>query len=382
MGNTKNIFFRAARLILLLVYTAYSLYLSFDGAGVSYLALLLGALYISVMCIREFAPSRLHFLFPLTGAVILIPLFVISGKAYIPLAFFTLLELLSCFTLSIRWYITVIPVAIIPCPMPVFEKLLLFLVTTLLYLQNNYVVEPYRSQMFRDTLKEQGLKRDIALKESETQAELRRNMLLAENRILEERASLSQTLHDKLGHNINGSIYQLEAAKLLMESDPGKSRSIIQAVIDQLRTGMDEIRAILRKERPEKKRLAMVQLTNLCEDCNDKGVEAELTTEGDVSLITDKQWEIILDNAYEAVSNSMKYSKCRHINIKIIVMNKMVRCSISDDGVGCSTITDGMGISGMRQRMRSAGGLLDFETGANAGFTVNMLIPMQGETNG
>ncbi len=379
MGNTKNIFFRASRIILLLVYTAYSLFLSYDGAGVSYLSLLLCAVYICVLCIREFAPSKYHFLFPLAGMLVLVPLFVIGGRAFVPLTFFTALELLSCFTLSIRWYLTVIPIALVPCPMGLFEKLLLFLVTTLLYLQNNFVVEPYRSQMYEDTLKEQDLKRDIALKETETKAELQRNMLLAENRILEERASLSQTLHDKLGHNINGSIYQLEASKLLMESDPERSRNMIQAVIDQLRTGMDEIRAILRKERPEKKRLAMVQLTNLCEDCNDKGVEAELNTDGDISLITDKQWEIILDNAYEAVSNSMKYSKCKHINIKIVVMNKMVRCSISDDGVGCVSITDGMGISGMRQRMRSAGGILDFETGANAGFTVNMLIPMQEE---
>ena len=379
MGNTKNIFFRAVRIILLLVYTAYSLSLSVNAAGVSYVSLLLCAVYISVMCLKEFAPDRLKYLCPVAGALLLVPLFILSGKAFVPLAFFTLLELLSCFTLSMRWYLTLIPVALIPCPAPVFERLLLFLVTTLLYLQNNYVVEPYRNQMFEDTLKEQGLKRDIALKESETKAELQRNMLVAENRILEERASLSQTLHDKLGHNINGSIYQLEASKLLLESDPERSRNMIQAVIDQLRTGMDEIRAILRKERPEKKRLAMVQLTNLCEDCNDKGVEAELTTEGDVSLITDKQWEIILDNAYEAVSNSMKYSKCKHINIKIVVMNKMVRCSISDDGVGCVSITDGMGIAGMRQRMRSAGGVLDFETGANAGFTVNMLIPMQEE---
>ena len=379
MGSTKNIFFRAVRIILLLVYTTYSLYLSFNGAGVSYVSLLLGAFYISAMCLKEFAPEKLKLLCPLLGALLLVPLIIMGGRAFIPLAFFTLLELLSCFTLSIRWYLTLIPLALIPCPVPVFEKLILFLVTALLYLQNNYVVEPYRNQMFRDTLKEQDLKRDIALKESETKAELQRNMLLAENRILEERASLSQTLHDKLGHNINGSIYQLEASKLVMENDPEKAKSMIQAVIDQLRTGMDEIRAILRKERPEKKSLAMVQLTNLCEDCNDKGVEADLTTEGDMSLITDRQWEIILDNAYEAVSNSMKYSKCKHINIKIIVMNKMVRCSISDDGIGCVTVTDGMGIAGMRQRMRLAGGILDFETGANAGFTVNMLIPMQEE---
>ena len=373
MGNkTRSIFFRAARIILLLAYTSYSLFSSFTEAGVSYLTLLLSAVYISVLASKDIVSGKLKICVPFAGAVILIPLLITGGNAFIPLLFFTALEILSCFNIDMRWYLILIPAALIPCPAEVFVKVMLFAATALLYLQNNYIVEPYRAQMFEDTLKEQDLKRDIERKETESR-------LLAENRILEEKAALSQTLHDKLGHNINGSIYQLEAAKLLMQQDPDKSQSMIQAVIDQLRSGMDEIRVILRKERPEKKRLAMVQLYNLCEDCNNKGVTAELQTEGDMSLITDKQWEIILDNAYEAVSNSMKYSKCRSITIKIVVMNKMVRCSISDDGAGCVTITDGMGISGMRQRMRSVGGILDFETGANAGFTVNMLIPMEGD---
>lgn len=369
--NLRSVFFRAARIVLLLSYTAYSLFLYFAEAGVPYPALLFSAVYISALALKDSFRGKFVFLLPVAGAVILIPLFLIGGNAFVPLLFFTCLEILSCFKIDTRWYLLLLPVALIPCPSEVFVKILLYAVTALLYLQNNYVVEPYREQMYEDTLKEQGLKRDIERKEVESR-------LLAENRILEERAALSQTLHDKLGHNINGSIYQLEAAKLLLNQDPDKSQNMIQAVIDQLRTGMDEIRAILRKERPEKKRLAMVQLYNLCEDCSSKGVKAELQTEGDISLITDRQWEVILDNAFEAVSNSMKYSRCNRIDIKIVAMNKMVRCSISDDGVGCTAITDGMGIAGMRQRMRTAGGVLDFETGANAGFTVNMLIPMGG----
>ena len=91
-------------------------------------------------------------------------------------------------------------------------------------------------------------------------------------------------------------------------------------------------------------------------------------------------WEVILDNAFEAVTNSMKYSKCKRIDISIVVMNKMVRCSIADDGVGCDKIEDGMGISGMRKRIREAGGTIDFESkndsGMQKGFKVNMLLPL------
>ena len=55
-------------------------------------------------------------------------------------------------------------------------------------------------------------------------------------------------------------------------------------------------------------------------------------------------------------------------------MNKMVRCSISDNGVGCKEIADGMGLAGMRRRMRDINGILDFES--EVGFIINMLLPL------
>ncbi|MBQ3906185.1 MAG: hypothetical protein II743_05385, partial [Lachnospiraceae bacterium] len=115
------------------------------------------------------------------------------------------------------------------------------------------------------------------------------------------------------------------------------------------------------------------QLYKLCEDCNEKGVKAELETEGDISLVPEKAWEVLLDNAFEAVTNAMKYAKCKQIGIKIVVLNQMIRCTITDDGKGCSEIKEGMGIAGMRRRVREAGGTIGFET--QAGFTVNMLLP-------
>ncbi len=81
-----------------------------------------------------------------------------------------------------------------------------------------------------------------------------------------------------------------------------------------------------------------------------------------------------MDNAFEAVSNSMKYAKCTKITIRIMVLNQMVRCNISDNGIGCKDIVDGMGLSGMRHRMREINGVLSFES--EAGFSINMLMPL------
>ena len=379
----KTNYFIVARLALMLILSVSSFIamiggddkISLEMTGVSLEMLLLISVYIGLMSVKELFSLKIKRVFLLIALIVFLYIYKVGGGGYIFLGFFTAYEILLVFPgISYFWYMLPIVFALVPGPVGFSTKFLVVVLLALVYIQHEFIVKSYQQRMMEDIKMEQGLKRDMRDREHAAKAELRRSMLQAENQILEERSSLSQTLHDKLGHNINGSIYQLEGVKVLMDKDPEKSRGMIQAVIDQLRTGMDEIRAILRKERPKKKELAMVQLYNLCEDSNNKGVETELNVEGDTGLIPDDIWEIILDNTYEAVSNSMKYARCKHINIDIKVMNRMVRCIVSDDGIGCKSIEDGMGISGMRQRIRTINGTVSFES--EAGFTVNMLIPL------
>ena len=376
----KDNYFVFARLAILLALVAYSIMSHMEMSsgkttGVSIRVLLLVSLFIGFMAAKELfsVPVRRY----LTAAGMLVWTLLISmeGKAFWVLGFFCGFEFLSLFPkLDYKWYFALLIGVFVETPATLPLRLVIILMLAILYVQHNYVVVDYRRRMKEDVLTEQSLKKDMREREVATRAELARSALLAENQILEERAKLSQTLHDKLGHNINGSVYQLEAVKVLMEKDPERAKEMVQAVIDQLRTGMDEIRAILRKERPEKKDLALLQLYKLCEDCNNKGVETEFEKEGDITQIPDDLWEVILDNAYEAVSNAMKYARCTRIDIRIVIMNRMVRCSIRDNGIGCKEVKDGMGISGMRQRVRAVGGTIDLET--EAGFTVNMLLPL------
>ena len=376
----KDNYFVFARLAILLALVAYSIMghmemSSGKTTGVSIRVLLLVSLFIGFMAVKELFSVPVRRYLTAAGMLTWALLISLEGKAFWVLGFFCGFEFLSLFPkLDYKWYFALLIGVFVETPATLPLRLVIILMLAILYVQHNYVVVDYRRRMKEDVLTEQSLKKDMREREVATRAELARSALLAENQILEERAKLSQTLHDKLGHNINGSVYQLEAVKVLMEKDPERAKEMVQAVIDQLRTGMDEIRAILRKERPEKKDLALLQLYKLCEDCNNKGVETEFEKEGDITQIPDDLWEVILDNAYEAVSNAMKYARCTRIDIRIVIMNRMVRCSIRDNGIGCKEVKDGMGISGMRQRVRAVGGTIDLET--EAGFTVNMLLPL------
>ncbi|MBP8968643.1 MAG: hypothetical protein KBG42_05095 [Lachnospiraceae bacterium] len=373
--NIRDKNFLLIKLTLLIVFSVYGIMNAVNETGVSVKILLLVSLYIGCLAAKEFMKGSGKMACLALSCIIALLLIYMGGRYFVPFGFLSAYELLSLFPdIDYKFYFVPLIGTLIDTPIGFLTLFVIVFMMATLYIQQNYVIKELIKRTRSDLETEQNLKKEMQYQEYSAKAELNKSMLNAQNKILEDRAELSQTLHDRLGHNINGSIYQLEGVKVLMDKDPDKAVAMVQAVIDQLRTGMDEIRAILRKERPEKRKIAMLHLYELCEDCNNKGVEANLTTEGDTSQVPDNLWEVILDNAYEAVSNSMKYAKCKHINIVIVVMNKMVRCSIEDDGIGCAKIEDGMGISGMRQRARSVNGMISFET--EAGFKVMMLLPI------
>ena len=366
-------YFLAVRMGVLLILEIYIVLSQSVLTGASYKVLLLLALFVGTIAGKELAKGKGKLIFLGFSMMLLIIMVRLLGEEFLLLGIFLCYELISFIKLGIFWYLLPILLTFMSS-IGIYEQCIIIVLLGIIYIQHDFIVASYRKQTQENTILEQSLKRNMYQKEHELQEEIRKNLLVAENQLLEERAQLSQTLHDKLGHNINGSVYQLEAVKVLMEKEPERSRTMIQAVIDQLRSGMDEIRAILRKERPKKHQLAKLQLEKLCKEYCQKGVDAELITEGELSQVPEKYLEIILDNAYEAVSNSIKYAKCTKIEIKIHVMNQMVRCTIWDNGVGCKEIEDGMGISGMRRRIREINGILDFET--EFGFTINMLLPL------
>lgn len=367
-------YFVLLRIVLLLILEIYIILSQSVLTGASVKALLILALFIGVIAGKELVERRLQGVFlGVAGILLLIILFTL-GTSFTLLGVFLCYEVLTYLRPCMFWYFIPLGFAFVSGETDSSVQFIIAVLIGLIYCQHDFVVEAYRKQTKEDTIVEQTLKHRINIREYEMQEEVKKSLLMAENQMLEERAELSQTLHDKLGHNINGSVYQLEAVKLLMEKEPEVSKKMIQTVINQLRSGMDEIRVILIKERPKKYKLAILQLEKLCEDCREKGVEAELITEGELRAIPEKYLEVILDNAYEAVSNSLKYAKCSKIKISVYVLNKMIRCSIWDNGVGCKELIDGMGISGMRKRIREINGILDFET--EAGFTINMLLPL------
>lgn len=373
--HVRDNYFLPLKLIMVLIMECNIILDSGSLSGAAGLVLLFSAFFFVGITGVELAKDKRKHWFLAVEVLSVVFLFLFAGKEFAVLFAIFLLDFASVRQLKVGWYFLSGIVIFLTEYARSGNVMLLLLLLVIIYIQHSVVIRSYKEQMKDDEQTEQTLKRNLLLRESMYKEEIGRSLLSAENNMLEEKTRLAQMLHDKLGHSINGSVYQLEACKVLLDRDTEVCKAMVQAVIDNLRGSMDEIREILRRERPDKQKLTMLQLHSMCADCEKVGIEANLSVQGEMSEIPDNFLEILLDNACEAISNALKYSKCTKIDIQIVVMNRMLRCTISDNGVGCENVVDGMGLSGMRKRMRSVNGILDFKT--DMGFTINMLLPLE-----
>lgn len=193
---------------------------------------------------------------------------------------------------------------------------------------------------------------------------------------IEERNSLAQKIHDKVGHTLAGSIIQLEAAGLIMGKDRDKAENMICNVTENLKEGMESIRSTLRTIKPAPEQLGFNRLKLMLEEYSrDNPIKTSLFFNGKLNIITHMQWKIIMDNIKEALTNALKYSAATRLDVKLDVMNKLIKAEVRDNGKGELSIKKGMGLSGMEERTENAGGKLILD-GSN-GFSVITLLPAE-----
>lgn len=195
---------------------------------------------------------------------------------------------------------------------------------------------------------------------------------------MEERNSLAQNIHDKVGHAIAGSLIQLEAASVIIGSDRSKAEEIIRNVINVLKDGMESIRSTLRNIKPASEQLGINRLKVLLNEFSmNSSIRASLSYSGMLSVISHLQWKIITDNVKEALTNTLKYSSASILKVDLEVLNKLVRVEIKDNGAGAFSIKKGLGLRGIEERIETAGGKVIID--GSKGFSIIMLLPVSHE---
>ncbi len=191
---------------------------------------------------------------------------------------------------------------------------------------------------------------------------------------IRERNRIAHEIHDNIGHSIAGVIFQLEAAIRYLRRDIDKSENILNLCSKKLAEALELTRNTVYNIKVTKK-TGIDHIEELIQDFNFCSINFKHS--GDFIRVSASTMKLLEANIMEALTNASKYSQAAHIEIKVDINRKNIRLYYKDDGIGCKNIKEGLGLSGMRNRVKDAGGIISID--GQCGFLIVCNLPIRNE---
>ena len=200
----------------------------------------------------------------------------------------------------------------------------------------------------------------------------------------EERNRISRDLHDALGHRLVTSIVLIEnLPQLLCENRTQRAISAVDDVAEQLRAGLEELRATvhaLRATRIPDESLPhrLLRLTDEFEARHNVGVWMQLPDALPPSLSAD-QGTAIYRVVQETLTNASKHAHARNIYLTLKHAANQLILTVRNDGRDFAPDNVGAtyGLQGMRERAALLGGTLTVKRPDEGGALVTLTIPLE-----
>ena len=80
----------------------------------------------------------------------------------------------------------------------------------------------------------------------------------------------------------------------------------------------------------------------------------------------------------ESLQNCIKHSKCENVAINLLIINDVLKVTVSDDGKGFKTNTGkkGIGMRNISSRINKLNGEWNIESSLDKGTTVTLVVPL------
>ena len=201
----------------------------------------------------------------------------------------------------------------------------------------------------------------------------------------EERRRLRRDLHDGLGPNLASQGLKLAAVKQLLENDLASAVAVLEQVMAQNQSTVEEVRHLVYGLRPPAlDELGLVAAIRDYVSGMDKKSTLHIETmepeEGLPPLsaaVEVAAYRIVL----EALTNVIRHAQAKHCRIKFLFDPKdaqpALKIEIQDDGIGLPRDRrSGVGTRSMRERAEEVGGTFILESLAHGGTCVRVWVPL------
>lgn len=185
-----------------------------------------------------------------------------------------------------------------------------------------------------------------------------------------ERNRIAHELHDSIGHGIAGVLIQLEAALRVHRRDADKAEDILKLCTGKLSETLTLTRNAVYNMRSDVK-TGVEALENIISGF--KYCKVDFRRSGDFGGVSSSNMRILEATVTEALTNASRHSHATEITIQIDIRQRNIRLYYKDNGRGCGNIREGMGLSGMRDRVKNAGGTISID--GSDGFLIVLNLP-------
>jgi signal transduction histidine kinase len=195
----------------------------------------------------------------------------------------------------------------------------------------------------------------------------------------QERNRLAREIHDNLGHYLTIVNVQIEAAKVICETDPSRALDALNTAQDLAKKGLSSVRESVSALRvsPIENRPLEDAISELIEESRTAGIETEFNLVGDTCPVESKVALVLFRVVQEGLTNARKHASASRVDVAMdFSQMDTIRLTLRDDGIGAADTSGGFGLIGLRERVHLLDGEFKVETQPGQGFVLEVTLPL------
>ncbi len=187
---------------------------------------------------------------------------------------------------------------------------------------------------------------------------------------------VAKELHDIIGHSLVVVIKLMEVAKMYAKKDEKLCLKALEDSSLALNEGIDKMAHIREHEERYNTNMLQEELRKMLSRIESSEIKVHFNYKGVNKDVQAKIYDSVLRVCRELVTNAIKHASPTAIFIALSCSGERISISVMDNGIGCDNLVEGNGLNGIKERIASCKGLVEFICGEGEGFMAKLEVPV------